>query len=151
MFPVVPVLEDIAGLLDRVTRWTAGGNTVLVHLFTNNLVPNQNNVLGDFVELTNVQFPGYVAQAIAPVGTPYINGASIAEQDWTDPLFQPTLVPPAPVTIYGYYVTLHPLVGVDTLVYSKKFDVPKIVQFVTDGVLLDPDIMEPPFTAPHTE
>lgn len=151
MLPVVPVKELVQEMTDLVTRWTAGGNTVLVHLYTNNLNPTPNNVLGDFIELTNVAFPGYAAQPITPVGTPFINAQAFAEQDWADLVFQPNAAPPGIITIYGYFVTLHPLAGPDTLVYAKRFDVPKIVQFITDAVTIDPDISEPPFTAPRSE
>jgi hypothetical protein len=151
MFPVVPKAELILDANDHLNRWTGAGNVIRVHLYSNNLTPTPLNVLADFTEMNNVEFPGYVPIATAPSGTPFINAVGQAEVVFTDPLFQPSADPPAPVTAYGYFVTIHPLVGADTLIYSKRFDAPVIVTFATDAVLCDPDLAVLPFTAPKTE
>lgn len=149
--PVVPLAEQLLGITDHLNRWTGGGNTVVVHLFKNNLVPTPANVLADYTEVLTADFPGYAAIAITPSGTPFINGAGNGEQVFTDPVFQPTADPPTPLTVYGYFVTIHPLVGSDTLLYGKRFDVPPTIISHTQAVPCDPDISQVAFSAPTTE
>ncbi len=151
MFPAVPFQEQIDGLTDHITRWTAAGNTILVHLFKNNFTPTPASVLTDYTEVLVADFPGYAAIAITQSGTAFINGGGNAEAVFSDPLFQPSSAPTAPITVYGYFVTLHPVAGPDTLVYGKRFDTPRIVSLATDAVPCDPDISQVAFTAPTSE
>jgi hypothetical protein len=150
-FPVVPVAEQIHGFNDHLSRWLGAGNTLLVHLYKNNFTPNPANVLADYSEVLVGDFPGYAPIAISTSGTPFIDGSGSAAQIFTDPLFQPSSAPAAPVTVYGYFVTIHPLAGPDTLLYGKRFDVPVIVSLGTDAVPCDPDLSQVAFSAPKTE
>lgn len=151
MFPVTPVAEQLLQMSDWITRWTAAGQLLKVHLFVNNFTPNPSNVLADYTEEDNVNFPGYAPITLTPVGTPYINAGGDTQGIWSDPLFQPTLVPPVPQTIYGFFVTLHPVAGPDTLLYGVRFDTPALVTLVTDAVTIDPDLIAHPMSAPRTE
>jgi hypothetical protein len=151
MFPVVPLAEQILSLQDHLDRWLGGGNTLLVHLYKNNLTPSPQNVLADYTEVLVGDFPGYAPVAITPSGTPFINGAGDAEQIFTDPVFQPTADPTVPLVVYGYFVTIHPTVGADTLLYGKRFDSPPTISFATQAVATDPDISQVAFSAPATE
>src|SRR5690242_10893115 len=151
MFPVVPLAEQIAGMTDHLSRWTAAGATILVHLFGNNLNPTPANVLADYIEIVSGDFPGYTSQAITPTGTPFIDGGGNAQQVFTDPVFQPSADPVAPVTVYGYFVTIHPVVGADTLLYGKRFDTPPVITSATQAIACDPDVSQVAFTAPTTE
>lgn len=149
--PVVPLAEQLLGLSDHLSRWTGGGNTLLVHLFKNNLVPTPNNVLADYTEVLVGDFPGYAPIAITASGTPFINGAGNAEQVFTDPVFQPSADPVSPLTVYGYFITLHPLVGADTLLYGKRFTTPFIIISHTQAIPCDPDVSQVAFSAPNDE
>jgi hypothetical protein len=151
LLPVVPVAEQVAGLQDHITRWTAGGQLLHAHLFTNNITPSIYNELADFTEVTVLEFPGYAPLAITPSGTVFMTPLPAAVQIFSDPVFQPSGALSGPVTVYGYFVTLHPLTGADTLLYSVKFTTPVIVQFATDAVALDPDIQQGPFTSPSDQ
>ncbi len=151
MFPVVPVAEQLADFVDHTARWLAAGNTIVVHLFKNNIVPTPANVLADFTEVVVGDFPGYAPQAIVLTGTPFLNGGGNAEQIFSDALFQPSSDPIAPLTVYGYFVVSHPLAGADVLLYSKRFDNPPIVAHATDAVACDPDLSQVAFSAPTTE
>jgi hypothetical protein len=150
-FPVVPLSEQILGLSDHITRWFSAGSTLLVHLFKNNIVPTPLNVLADYTEVLVGDFPGYAPVAITQSGTPFINGVGNATQIFTDPVFQPSSDPAVPVTIYGYFVTIHPVAGPDTLLYGKRFDVPPIISSGTQAVACDPDNSQVAFSAPTTE
>lgn len=151
MFLVVPTAEALLGMSDHVTRWTGSGQTILVHLYTNNLTPSPANVLADYIELTSGAFPGYVAKMTTPNGTPFINAAGNAEQQMSDVLFQPASNPAAPVTIYGAFLTLHPTVGADTLLGGLRFDTPFIITTSTQAVPVDPDMSQAPLTSPITQ
>jgi hypothetical protein len=122
-----------------------------VHLFKNNIVPTPATVLADYTEMLVGDFPGYAPIAITAGGTPFINGAGNAEQIFSDPVFQPSADPVAPVTVYGYFVTIHPLVGADTLLYGKRFDTPPIITSATQAVPCDPDVSQAAFSSPTTE
>jgi len=151
MYPVTPVLEQIAQFNDHLSRWLAAGAVLKVHLYVNNFTPNPANILTDYTEEDNVNFPGYAPITITPSGTPFINAAGDTEQIWTDPVFQPSAAPPGPQTIYGYFVTLHPVAGPDTLLYGVRFDVAKLVTLVTDAVALDPDLIQHPISSPASQ
>jgi hypothetical protein len=151
MFPVVPLQEQLDSFTDHLTRWLGAGQTMVVHLYKNNLNPNPENVLADFTEVLVGDFPGYAAVPVVVSGTPFINGFGNAEQVFTDPVFQPSSDPPVPITIYGYYVTLHPVAGPDTLLYSKRFDTPPVLNSATQAVACDPDLSQVAFSAPFTE
>jgi len=138
-------------LTDHLSRWTGAGNTLLVHLFKNNLVPTPANVLADYTEVLVGDFPGYAAIAITASGTPFIDGAGNAAQIFTDPVFQPSADPAVPLTVYGYFVTIHPVAGPDTLLYAKRFDTPPIITSATQAVPCDPDVSQVAFSALTTE
>ncbi len=151
MFAVVPFTEVLQNLLAVITdRWLPFG-TLKVHLFTNNIVPTPANVLADFVEPTGVNLPGYAPIPIAQVGTPFIDLAGHAVQFWTDAVFQPSASPPAPLTIYGYFVVDHNGAGPTVLLWSVRFDNPVIVALDSDSVRCDPDISQPPFSSQFPE
>lgn len=151
MFPVTPVAEQILQFNDHLNRWLAAGATLRAHLYVNNFTPNPSNVLTDYTEEDNVNFPGYAPITLTPVGTPYINAGGDTQSVWSDPLFQPTAVPPSPQTIYGYFVTIHPVAGPDTLLYGVRFDVAKLVTLATDAVALDPDLIAHPLSSPVSQ
>jgi hypothetical protein len=151
MFPAVPIAEQILGMSDHLTRWLGGGNTLLVHLFKNNFTPTPFNVLADYVEVLVADFPGYAPIAITPSGTPFLNGAGNAQAVFSDPLFQPSSAPVSPVTVYGYFVTIHPVAGPDTLLYGVRFDAPVIVSLASDAVPCDPDVSQVAFTSPVSQ
>lgn len=151
MFPVVPKTEQLLAFTDHINRWLGGGNVLRCHLFVNNFVPSPDNVLADYTEEDNVNFPGYAPIALTQSGTPFINPSGNVEQVWSDPLFQPSADPPTPQTIYGYFVTIHPLVGADTLLYGVKLDVPVIVGHATDAVLIDPDQSQVAVSSPASQ
>lgn len=151
MFFVVPTTEALQGMTDHVTRWTAAGQTILVHLYTNNLTPSPQNVLADYIELTVGAFPGYVAKQSTPNGTPFINSAGQAEQQMSDVLFQPASNPASPVTIYGAFFTLHPAAGPDTLLGGVRFDNPFVINSSTQAVPVDPDLSQVALTSPITQ
>lgn len=150
-FPAVPLAEQILSMSDHLSRWLGGGNTLLVHLYKNNLVPTPQNVLADFTEVLVGDFPGYAPVAITQSGTPFINVGGNAEQIFSDPVFQPSSDPVAPVTIYGYFVTIHPVVGADTLLYAVRFDAPPVIISHTQAVACDPDVSQVAFTSPTTQ
>lgn len=151
MFVVVPVTEAILEMSDHTSRWLGAGQTILAHLYTNNLTPSNQNVLADYTELLAGAFPGYASQAVAAVGTPFINGAGGIEQQLQDVNFQPTSDPAAPVTIYGFFLTLHPVAGADTLLGGCKFDSPYVISSHTQAVPVDSDLVCSPVTSPLTQ
>lgn len=58
----------LVGLYGAPTGLMINNNDTL-HLFKNNFNPTKNNVLGDFTEVTVVDFPGYAPQQVgAPAG-----------------------------------------------------------------------------------
>jgi hypothetical protein len=151
MFPSVPSPEQVLCLSDHLSRWLGAGNTLLVHLYKNNLVPAPSNILADFVEVLIADWPGYAPIAITTSGSPFIGGDGNAAQIFSDPVFQPSADPGAPVTVFGYFVTIHPVAGPDTLLYSKRFDTPPIITTALQAVTCDPDVSQAAFTSPRTE
>lgn len=151
MLVIVPVAEAIAEMSDHLARWLGSGQTILCHLYTNNLTPSPLNVLTDYVELTSGAFPGYAAVATAEVGTPFINGQGNKQVTLQDVQFQPSSDPATPVTIYGFFMTLHPVSGPDTLLGGCKYDTPVIISSHTQAVIVDPDLSEAPVTSPATQ
>lgn len=151
MFPAVPLAEQIAGLSDHLSRWTAAGATILVHLFKNNFTPTPASVLADYTEMTSGDFPGYASIPITGTGTPFINAQGNAEQVFSDPVFQPASDPPTPITVYGYFVTMHPTIGSDSLIYGVRFDAPLTISLATQAVPIDPDISQVAFSSPASQ
>jgi hypothetical protein len=151
MFIVVPQAEAVLEMADHLARWLGAGQTILVHLYTNNLVPSNANVLTDYVELTAGAFPGYAAALTGQVGTPFLNGAGNVEQTMQDVQFQPSADPAGPVTIYGFFLTLHPVAGPDTLLGGCRFDAPPVISSHTQAVVVDPDVICAPVTSQLTQ
>lgn len=151
MFPAVPKAEQVLGMTDHLNRWLAAGNTLLCHLYKNNFSPDQNATLADFTEVLIADMPGYAPITVTPSGTPYIDVLDNCVQIFSDPVFQPSADPPVPLTVYGYYITIHPVAGPDTLLYGKRLDTPPVLTSATDAIALDPDISQAAFTSPETE
>lgn len=87
---------------------TAVTGVVDVHLYTNNLTPTRNSVLGDFTELTTVQVPGYAKGVVNWfAGVPFRrqDGAWESPSSLVDPRFAATGAVPAPVLVYGFFLT----------------------------------------------
>jgi hypothetical protein len=107
----------------------------LVHLYTNNLTPDKNTVLGDFTELTNVEVPGYAAVAGGWVGNPIRKPDGSWEDQGVGPLpFAASGPPPIPINAYGWYATN----GAGTvLLASGIFAVPFGFNSAGDGFTLE--------------
>jgi hypothetical protein len=151
MKPVVPVLEQIAGLNDHISRWQAAGQVLHAHLYKNNFSPSPTSVLADFTEVLVGDFPGYAPITVITSGTPFIDGTGAAQQVWSDPVFQPSADPAVPLTVFGYFITLHPVAGADTLLYGVRFSNPPTVLSATDAVKLDPDTNQVAFSSPDDQ
>jgi hypothetical protein len=115
---------------------TAVTGLVHVHLYTNNLTPSKTNVLGDFTELTVAEVPGYAAQSAN-----WFAGVPFRRQDgnWEDPssLVDPTFAAtgavPAPVSVYGFFLTD----STDAILLgSGLFDSPFTFTAIGDGFTL---------------
>jgi hypothetical protein len=151
MLFVVPSAEAILEMTDHTARWLGAGQTILAHLYMNNLVPSNANVLTDYTELTAGAFPGYAAAATGLVGLPFLNAAAQIEQQLQDVNFQPSSDPAGPVTIYGFFLTLHPVAGPDTLLGGCRYDVPYVISSHTQAVPVEPDVICLPVTSPATQ
>jgi hypothetical protein len=151
MFPVFPYAEQVADFQDHLTRWLAAGQTLLCHLFTNNYTPTPGDNLATYTELTAGAFPGYAAKTVATSGTPFIGPDNATWQIFNDIVFQPSSDPSTPVTIYGFFVSLHPTTGPDTLLYAVRFDSPPTISHSTQSVLCEPDLSQAAITAPATQ
>jgi hypothetical protein len=123
MRQIILGIEADAGLVDP--------HGSLLHLYTNNLTPTPANVLGDFVELTGGQVPGYVATDVG------VDALPNRQQDstWTDylsfALIYATSAPPVPVTVYGGFITDN--TGA-VLKMSFRFAAPVTFTEIYDGV-----------------
>jgi hypothetical protein len=103
---------------------TVATGVVDVHLFTNDLTPTKDNVLGDFTELTNVIVPGY-AKSTANwfAGVPFRrpDGGWESPSSLADPHFHSTGTIPVPTVVYGFFLTD----STDAILLgSGRFDVP---------------------------
>jgi hypothetical protein len=109
MFIVPDVLMSPIMTALQLQLGTAVTGLVHIHLFTNNITPTKNNVLTDFVELTNVEVPGYApASANWFAGVPHRlnSGAWECPSSLADPNFVCTTTPPpAPQIVYGWFAT----------------------------------------------
>jgi hypothetical protein len=151
MFPVFPYSEQILDFTDHVTRWLAAGQTLLCHLYGNNYTPTPNDTAASYTEITSGAFPGYAAKTLAQDGTPFIGGDNNTWQVFADAVFQPSSAPSSPVTVYGFFVTLHPVSGPDVLLYAVRFDVPPVIATGTQAVICNPNLSQPPITAPASQ
>jgi len=97
---VVPFARADAILTDFIG---VGGEIVgaLAHLFDNDVEPNVDSVIGDFVEAT---FTGYVASAAIVWSEPFRNQLSQAQTVGDTKTFELDALPGA--IIYGYYLTV---------------------------------------------
>ena len=90
---------------------------------------------GDFTQLTNVEVPGYVAQAGGWQGTPIRKADGSWEDGGVAPLhFGATGPPPAPQIVYGWYATD---AGNTVVIGSGKFATPFTFTATGDGFNLE--------------
>jgi len=129
------MLKDIVLAIEGSTNLFPAG--WVVRLFTNNITPQRNSVVGDFTELTNVQVPGYAAVAPTWAGTP-IRQADLSWQDDTgDAIFQATGAPPAPIVVYGWFATN---AAGTVLLGAGLLNLPYTFTSIGDGVRLEGSI-----------
>lgn len=116
--------------------------TVHVHLFVNNISPNKDTAIGDFVEAT---FVGYAVPSLGVLVGPVslTNAAEALMQDVN--FIGASIVPPGETT-YGYYLTDN----TDAVLYlSESFTQP--VPFSGVGDFLDLKIVIPQPTLLSTQ
>lgn len=102
IFPDAMLKELVLAIENDTTLFPASWK---LHLYTNNLIPTRNNVVGDFTELTNVEVPGYVVTAPTWNGTPVRNPSGSWEDRGSVSLFAATGTVPSPQIVYGWYAT----------------------------------------------
>lgn len=132
---VIPdiLLSDTLNALAVAISPVPGGS--VIRLYTNNVSPTKFSVVSDFNELTNVQVPGYAA---APLYTQNASSYRGQTGEWIfpefiDPAFYASGPPPAPIVVYGYFVTD---VAGTTLYASGIFDSAYTFSQTRDGFLL---------------
>lgn len=142
VIPDVSMAAILTAILLKIG--TAVTGVCHVHLYTNNLTPNKNNVLGDFTELTTVEVPGYLA-AVANwwAGVPYreVDGSWSSPDSVPDPSFSATGVVPSPTTVYGIFVTDSTNL---ILLASGIFTTPFVFNSLGDGFVLsgNPNLLQ---------
>lgn len=124
---------------------TAVTGLLHLHLFTNDFTPDKDSVLGDFTELTNVEVPGYVeADVNWFAGVPFrrSDGSWESPNSEPDASFIATSAPPAPIVVYGYFLT-------DStnaiLKGSGRFTSPYTFELIGDGFTMhgNPNLIQP--------
>lgn len=103
-------------------------NGGIVHLFTNDITPTIDTVIGDFTEAT---FAGYAASAAIVWSAVFRNALGQAQSVGDTKTFELTALPGE--TIYGYYVT----VG-GALRYSERFEKPVPLAIVSQACVVVP-------------
>lgn len=126
IYPDASLEEIILALELDPTLFPAG---MTLRLFTDDITPTRNTVIGDLTELTNVQVPGYAPTTPAWNGTPFRRQDGSWE-DWTD---QNQFIaaggpPPTPVTVFGWFLAD---AGGTALAASGRFASP--FTFTADG------------------
>lgn len=117
---VVPQIASSFLLDALVASFVAAGASLRVRLFKSNTIPGPNTVLAD---LTEANFDAYAAATPTVAGGVFINSDGQAEQDWGMVQFLDGGAV-TPNTVYGYYVTYHPAVGAESLLWAERFDSP---------------------------
>ena len=107
----------------------------VMRLFTNDFTPDNQSVIGDFTELTNVEVPGYAAVAIVWDGTPIRSQLGQWDDFATDAPFAMTGAPPGDQAVYGWYMTD---AANTALVASGRLAAPFTFHAVGDGLRLEP-------------
>jgi hypothetical protein len=139
--PVISPDTSVQNITNKAADLTVkkAGDLALatVHLFTNNINPGPNNVVGDFTEAV---FTGYVAKAIPGWTANELPGDGNVGTTGTTVL---TWVGPADATgqtIYGYFVLS---VGAGTpLIYACRFPAQVPLAVPTDVLDLVPTYTE---------
>lgn len=126
-------IEEIGLAIEADTTLFPAG--WLIRLFTNAAAPSKNSVLADFTQLTNVEVPGYAAQAGGWAGT------FVRKQDgsWEDLgaallTFKASGPPPSPQQVFGWYATD---AGNTTLLAAGLFTTPFTFTKTGDGFALE--------------
>lgn len=90
------------GLVRVVENSVPWLNTLTMHLYINDRVPTQFDVLGDYTEAT---FPGYAAQTMTSWGPAFLNAEFQGEANDVLHTFTATSEPVSPESVYGTYWT----------------------------------------------
>jgi len=126
IYPDLSLQEIIIALEGDTILFPAG---MTLRLFTDDITPDRNTLIGDITELTNVEVPGYAPTTPAWNGTPFRKSDGSWE-DWTD---QNAFIasggpPPAPITVFGWFLAN---AGGTVLAASGRFSSP--FTFSDDG------------------
>lgn len=132
IYPDASVKEIILAIEGDTTIFPAG---MTLRIYTNDLTPTRNSVVGDFTQLTNVEVPGYVATTPTWDGTPIRTPLGEWEDYGSDSMFAATGSPPSPQICYGWYLTD---AGNTALVAAGRFAVPFTFVATGDGFRLEP-------------
>jgi hypothetical protein len=137
----VPIVMTRTGKQNDLIAFTKRDNNQLggnwdLHLYTNNFTPNDNVTFADFIEAA---FAGYVPQHFGAwsVALPASGNPAVAINA-NNNTFQPSVNPPSPVTVYGYWVQENsPSV---VILFAELLATPFIFTFQTDQLILVPQI-----------
>jgi hypothetical protein len=102
VFPDAQVKEIILGLEADLNLYPAG---FVMRLYTNNVTPTPQTVLGDLTQALNADIPGYAAVAITWDGTPSRSPDGSWIDYGTDAPFIATGAGSGANTVYGWYLT----------------------------------------------
>ena len=116
------------GLLYRVLFqylvWLYGKPDWILDLYTNPRLPQPGDVLGDYIQPTLTQWPGYIGQFVPTTSWQAVQVVAHVAQSFQPMAF--TFVLPTgntPVTIYGYTVSD----SAGALVYAEEFRTAQLV------------------------
>jgi hypothetical protein len=114
-------------ILELIFKDTSPVNQTL-RLFTNDLTPDEDTVLTDFIEMSGLSYA--VITLTRSEWTAALSGGvpTIENLEKTFTFTQGT-----PATIYGYYVTFND--GSDRLLYCERFDGPSTVGATGDDTI----------------
>lgn len=134
-----------AAKLRRLAEVAAGEIALAtVHLFTNDVDPGPDAVVGDFNEAT---FAGYAAQALGAFGDPFMGPDGIARVYAPSQQYNWTGAPTE--TVYGFYI-LSAGGGTPFIEYFR-LDTPKTMQSASDALRLDIGVLESGATVGEAE
>lgn len=93
---VIPNVGEVV-LLSNMLNKVAPQNTVL-HLYSNNLTPDENTVIGDITEVTST---GYSAITLTSSSWTVATGGGVATASYAQQTYNIT----TSATVFGYYIT----------------------------------------------